>query len=160
MNIPDPLPTSRHIAHSPVRLAALVFGIVFLVAGLAGFIPGITTNTDALHVGGHHSEALLLGIFQVSVLHNLVHLLFGIIGVALALVSWPPPAHVYLVVGGLLYLVLWVYGLVIDKDSPANFVPLNSADDWLHLVLGVSMVGLSFLPRYTRSVRRARSSRR
>lgn len=152
MNVPDPLPTSRHVVHSPVRLVALAYGIVFLLVGLAGFIPGFTTNADLLHVGGHHSEALLLGIFQVSVLHNLVHLVYGIVGVALALVSWPPPARMYLLLGGILYLVLWVYGLVVDKDSPANFVPLNTADDWLHFALGVTMIGLSFLPRYSRTV--------
>jgi hypothetical protein len=38
--------------------------------------------------------------------------------------------------------VLWLYGLVIDKTSDANFVPLNSADDWLHFVLGLGMIGL------------------
>lgn len=152
MNIPDPIPVSRHIVHSPVRLVALVYGIVFLLVGLASFVPGITTNTDALHVGGHHSEAMLLGIFQVSVLHNLVHLLYGIVGLALALATWPPAARMYLRLGGLVYLVLWIYGLVVDKDAPANFVPLNTADDWLHFVLGVTMLGLSFLPRYTRSV--------
>lgn len=42
--------------------------------------------------------------------------------------------------------MLFVYGLIIDLDSAANFVPLNSADNWLHLGLGVAMVALSFLP--------------
>lgn len=152
MNIPDPLPTSRHISHSPVRLVALVYGIVFLLVGVAGFVPGLTTNFDALSSGGHHSEALLLGIFQVSILHNAVHLVFGILGIAVALASWPPASRWYLRVGGVLYLVLWIYGLVIDKDSAANFVPLNTADDWLHFALGLTMIALSFLPRYSRRV--------
>jgi len=159
MNIPDPLPTSRHVKHSPVRLAALAYGVVFLLVGLAGFIPGLTTDYRALHVGGHHSDALLLGIFQVSMLHNVVHLLYGIVGLALAMASWPPPARLYLRVGGALYLVLWIYGLIVDKDSMANFVPLNTADDWLHFVLGVTMIGLSFLPRYSPSVLPAASHR-
>ena len=47
----------------------------------------------------------------------------------------------------MVYLGLWIYGLLSGQDSAANFVPLNPADDWLHLVLGVTMVGLSFLPR-------------
>ena len=46
-----------------------------------------------------------------------------------------------------MYLVLWIYGLVVDEQSQANFVPLNDADDWLHLFLGVTMIGLSFLRR-------------
>ena len=41
-----------------------------------------------------------------------------------------------------IYLLLFLYGLVVDKDSQANFVPLNRADDWLHLVLGVGMIAL------------------
>jgi hypothetical protein len=43
--------------------------------------------------------------------------------------------------GGVIYLVLFVYGLMIDQDSPANFVPVNTADDVLHLLLGVGMIG-------------------
>lgn len=150
MNIPDPQPTSRHISRSPVRLVALGYGVVFLLVGIAGFVPGLTSNFDALSSGGHHSEALLLGVFQVSILHNAVHLVFGVTGIAISLASWPPPSRWYLRVGGALYLALWLYGLVIDKDSAANFVPLNVADDWLHFTLGVTMIGLSFLPRYSR----------
>ena len=143
-NTPPSVPDTRR---SPVRLAALAFGIVFLLVGLAGFIPGITTGLDSLHIGGHHSEALLLGLFQVSVLHNVVHLLFGVAGIALS--RRPAPARLYLRVGGIVYLVLWLYGLVIDKDSMANFVPLNTADDWLHFVLAIAMIGLSFLPLHS-----------
>ena len=47
-----------------------------------------------------------------------------------------------LIGGGAIYLVLWLYGLLIDKDSQANFVPLNTADDWLHFVLGLGMIAL------------------
>ena len=50
---------------------------MFLLIGVAGFIPGITSNYDQLQFAGHQSGALLLGVFQVSVLHNIVHLLFG-----------------------------------------------------------------------------------
>ena len=48
----------------------------------------------------------------------------------------------YLIVGGIIYLALVAYGLLIDADDDANFVPLNDADDWLHLVLGVGMIAL------------------
>jgi nitrate reductase gamma subunit len=54
-------------------------------------------------------------------------------------------ARSYLVGGGLIYLLLWLYGLLIDKESQANFVPVNSADDWLHLVLGAGMIALGVL---------------
>ena len=57
---------------------ALGFGVVFLVVGILGFIPGITTNYDDLEFAGTDSAAELLGIFQVSILHNIAHLLFGV----------------------------------------------------------------------------------
>jgi hypothetical protein len=128
-----------------VRLAATVVAAVFLLVGILGFIPGITTDYDTMTFGGHMSEAKLLGIFQVSVLHNIVHLLFGVIGLALA--RRTDGAVTYLLAGGAIYLVLWIYGLVISKTSDANFVPLNTADDWLHFVLGIGMVGLGLMGR-------------
>lgn len=133
-------------SRSPVRLAALLYGIIFLLVGIAGFIPGVTSDVGSMQLGGHHSEAMLLGIFQVSVLHNVVHLLYGIAGLALSRSAGT--ARMYLLIGGILYAVLWIYGLVIDKESMANFVPLNTADDWLHFALALTMVGLSFLPRH------------
>ena len=125
---------------TPVQAAATGVGIVFFLVGVLGFIPGITTNYVGLQAAGHESHAELLGIFQVSVLHNVVHLLFGVAGVALARTA--SGARLFLVGGGAVYLVLWLYGLVIDKSSQANFVPLNTADDWLHFVLGVGMIAL------------------
>lgn len=127
-------------------------GAVFLLVGIAGFIPGVTTDFDDLQFAGHESEAELLGIFQVSVLHNIVHLLFGAAGIAMAK-TWSA-ARAYLIGGGAIYLVLLAYGLIIDKDSDANFVPLNEADDWLHLGLGVGMIGLGLVLSNARSADR------
>lgn len=125
---------------APVQAAAAVVGALFLLVGVLGFIPGITTGYDSLEAAGHESHAKLLGIFQVSVLHNIVHLLFGAAGLALARTA--SGARTYLIGGGVVYLVLWLYGLVVDKSSQANFVPLNAADDWLHLALGLGMIAL------------------
>jgi arginine exporter protein ArgO len=135
--------TPRTTKRSPVQLAALAVGAVFLLVGILGFIPGITTDYDTMSFASHHSEAKLLGIFNVSILHNLVHVAFGIAGIVLAKTA--ASAKSFLIVGGVIYLALWLYGLVIDKNSAANFVPVNSADDWLHFVLGVAMVALGVL---------------
>ncbi|MEV6279049.1 DUF4383 domain-containing protein [Nocardia sp. NPDC051832] len=128
---------------SPVQLGALAVGAVFLLVGVLGFIPGVTSGYDNLEMAGHESHAELLGIFQVSILHNVVHLLFGLAGLLAARTA--AVARMYLIVGGAIYLVLWLYGLVIDRASDANFVPVNAADNWLHFVLGVGMVALGFL---------------
>jgi len=130
----------RTMTATPIRKAATVVAVAFLAVGVLGFIPGITTNYDTMMFGGHHSEAKLLGLFQVSILHNIVHLLFGIVGLALARTA--TGARNYLIGGGIVYLVLWIYGLVIDQASAANFVPLNTADNWLHFFLGAAMIGL------------------
>jgi hypothetical protein len=124
------------------RIAAVV-GAVFALVGLAGFVPGLTQNLEAISWAGNDSDAKLLGLFEVSVLHNLVHLAFGVVGLGAARSShW---ASNYLIWGGATYLALAVYGIVIDLDSGANFVPLNTADNWLHLGLGAGMVGLGLL---------------
>lgn len=133
--------TAKH----PARLAALVVGAVFLVVGVLGFIPGVTTNYDSMMFAGHQSEAMLLGLFQVSILHNIVHLLFGVVGLLMS--RTVPMAVWFLIGGGVIYLVLWIYGLFVGQDSAANFVPLNTADNWLHLVLGVGMIALGLLVR-------------
>jgi hypothetical protein len=126
-----------------IHTAALAVAATFLLIGVLGFIPGITTDYGSMTFAGHHSDAKLLGLFEVSVLHNIVHLLFGAAGVALA--RTVSGARTYLVGGGAVYLVLWLYGLVINKDSAANFVPVNNADNWLHFVLGVVMIALGVL---------------
>jgi arginine exporter protein ArgO len=143
MTAHDSAATRGRTTRTPVQLAALVVGAVFLLVGILGFIPGITTNYDHLTIAGHHSSAMLLGLFAVSVLHNIVHLLFGVAGIALA--RRFDTARLYLIVGGVVYAVLWLYGLIIDRDSSANFVPVNNADNWLHLVLAIGMIALGVL---------------
>ena len=133
------------------RTLATAVGAVFLLVGVLGFVPGITTHYGDLSFAGHMSGAKLLGIFQVSVLHNVVHLLFGLAGLALG--RRAASAVSFLVGGGVVYLVLWVYGLVVGQQSTANFVPLNTADNWLHLVLGLGMVGLGLVARRSASTR-------
>jgi hypothetical protein len=130
-----------------VQKGAFVFGAVFLIVGIAGFIPGLTMDMGSMSMAGHGSMALLLGAFQVSVLHNIVHLLFGVVGLLLARSAGG--ARAYLLYGGIIYFILFIYGLfTAGMADPANFVPLNGADNVLHLVLAVAMVALGiFLPR-------------
>ncbi|BBE24419.1 membrane protein [Arthrobacter sp. MN05-02] len=137
-----------------LQRAAQAVGVVFLLVGILGFIPGITSNYSTMMFAGHQSEAMLLGIFQVSILHNIVHLLFGVAGLAMS--RTVSGARSYLLGGGIIYAILWIYGLVIGQESAANFVPVNSADNWLHFLLAVGMIGLALaLNRGNRTTRRA-----
>src|SRR5688500_20321728 len=95
--------TGRH----PVQPAATVVGAVFLLVGILGFVPGPTTNYDELSFAGHQSGALLLGVFAVSILHNLVHAAFGVAGLVLA--RSVAGARNFLIYGGIVYAVLWIY---------------------------------------------------
>lgn len=118
---------------------ALVFGIAFLAVGILGFIPGITTDASDIKFAGSDSPAELFGIFRVSILHNIVHLLFGIAGIALSR-TWDG-ARSFLLGAGVIYVVLFLYGLLVSEGSDANFVPVNTADDFLHLVLAIGLLG-------------------
>ncbi|MEE2524578.1 DUF4383 domain-containing protein [Pseudarthrobacter sp. J75] len=143
---------TRTTGRTNVQKASMAVGAVFLLVGVLGFVPGITANFDQLHFAGHHSEAMLLGLFQVSALHNIVHLLFGAAGLMLARSAGGSKS--FLLYGGIIYLVLFVYGLVVPQDSAGNFVPLNSFDNVLHLLLGVGMVALALvLTRGRNSIR-------
>jgi hypothetical protein len=133
MEVADPKPGSR------VQRAAATVGAVFVLVGLLGFLPGITIHFGGLELAGHHSSALLLGTFLVSVLHNGIHLLFGVAGIALA--RKPGMARGFLLGGGTAYLLLALVGWL----RAAELLPVNTADNWLHTVLGAGMVGLGLL---------------
>jgi hypothetical protein len=118
---------------------AMLVAVTFVLVGVLGFIPGITTHYGDMSFAGDDSGAKLLGIFQVSILHNLVHLLFGVVGWYLAK-TWSG-ARTYLLGGGVVYLALWILGILNGGD----WIPANSADNWLHLVLGVGLLGLGLV---------------
>ena len=130
---------------SLAQTLAFVFGLAFLGAGILGFVPGITTNLGDIKFAGNDSPSELLGIFQVSILHNIVHLLFGIAGIALSR-AWDS-ARSYLLGAGAIYIVLFVYGLFVGSDTSGNFVPVNNADDFLHLVLGIGLLASWFVSK-------------
>lgn len=121
---------------TPVQDAARAAGVLFLLVAGAGFVPGLTTSLyDGLEFAGAEGSSKLLGVFAVSVLHNVVHGLFGLAGLALA--RTPSGARTFLVGGGGLYLALFLLGAV----GGGGWLPANRADDLLHLGLGLGMIG-------------------
>ena len=118
----------------PIHAFAASAGLLFLLLGVAGFIPGITTHYGDLAFAGEDSRAWLFGIFQVSVAHNLLHLALATGFGAAARVAW---SKVYLLGGGALSLGVAVSG--------AGLLPVNAADRVLHGVTGLAMLGLAVL---------------
>ncbi len=123
----------------PVQTVARLVGIVFLLVGIAGFVPGVTTNLyEGLEFAGDAGNAELLGLFEISILHNIVHALFGV-GVLMA--ATPAGARTYLLGSGALYVVLFLIGIV----GVGDWVPINGGDNWLHLGLAVGLIALGLI---------------
>lgn len=123
-----------------LQKSALAAGFAFVLVGVFGFVPGITSGTDGMALWGHQSGAMLFSVFHVSVLHNLLHLATGLAGLFMARLAMQ--ARTFLIGAGVAYLALWIFGLCIPHDSPLNVVPLNSADNWLHVAFGLGMIAL------------------
>ena len=135
-----------------IQRAALAFGVVFLLVTILGFIPGVTTDYDRLTTFDDVG-AKVFGIFGVNILENIVHLLYAVAGFAAA-ASWAA-SRAYFIWGGAVYLVVWLYGILIDLDSSANFLGVNAAANWLHFVLGAAMLAIGFLLGSSEADRRA-----
>lgn len=146
-----------------VQGAAMIVAAALAIIGVLGFIPGVTSGLDQLTWAGQRSGAMLLGIFAVTALLNAVHLLIAFAGFVMA--RSYSGARAYLLGGGALYLGLWLYGLLVEHGSNAHVLPLNMADNWLHMGFGVVMVLLAVTlggqhdPTKRRSRIRQRASR-
>ena len=139
----------RRVRLVAVQGAAIAVAAVFLVLGIAGFTPGLTADLDGLPWHGHHADgrtATVFGVFAVSVAHNLLHLGSGMAGLLLARTFGG--ARAYLIGGGLVYLGLWLYGLL--DAAVRESLPLNASDDWLHFGVGLVMLILGLTLGATR----------
>ena len=114
------------------RRFALVVGIIYLVIGIAGFIPGLVQGQDYPDLAVDAGSGALLGLFPVNVVHHLVHLLVGVLGIAAYRAF--DSARLYARGLAIVYGVLAVMGLISAANLHTMFglTPLFSHDVWLH----------------------------
>ena len=119
------------------RNFALVFGIVFLLVGIAGFIPQLVQEFHPEHpdLVLRENAGQLFGLFPVNVLHNIVHILFGVWGLAAS--RGLSGAKLYARGVAIIYIVLTVAGFIPALQTLFGLVPLYGNDIWLHALLGL-----------------------
>lgn len=117
-----------------IKTLATVFGVIFILIGILGFVPGVT-NMDT---------QMLLGIFHVNPVHNVIHLLSG----ALALyagMSSGMAAKTYFRVFGVIYALVAILGFVYSDSDILGFISSNMADTWLHVVIAIVALYAGFV---------------
>ena len=133
----------------PAQWLALAIGVTYAVVGLVGFaLTGFSGFAEP-------SGELLLGVFEINPLHNVVHLVIGVAGVAL----WRPLARArmygWLLAAG--YGLTFLYGLfAADREEPANFLALNQGDNWLHVFSVLAGLAIALWPARAARSRPAR----
>ncbi len=120
------------------RLIVLVFGVVYVLVGIFGFIPGVTTQGEV--TGAPGATGAILGIFPVNALHNIVHL---VIGAALLFGATSTANAINVARGvGIVYLLVGILGFI----SPDTFglMPIGGNDIWLHLASAAVLLIVGF----------------
>jgi len=114
-----------------VKTAAILFGIVFLVVGILGFVPAVTSNE------------MLLGIFHVNFAHNIVHLASGAVFLLCGMAG-AGPSRMFFKIFGIVYALVAVLGFYYGDQPILGIVANNMPDVWLHVVLALVMLYLGF----------------
>ncbi|HLL89476.1 MAG TPA: DUF4383 domain-containing protein [Tepidisphaeraceae bacterium] len=129
------------------RNFARIYGIAFLLFGILGFVPGITPmhhdhSAEGLVVGGP-GHGMLFGLFHVNLLHNIVHLAFGVMGLAMA--GRYESARNYARIVAISYGLLTVMGLIPGLNTMFGLVPIHGNDVWLHALLALPAAYFGFV---------------
>jgi ABC-type transport system involved in multi-copper enzyme maturation permease subunit len=133
-------------AHAPKARAhrgvhqwlALIIGIVYLLVGLAGFA---VTGFDGWTV--HDHSQTLLG-FAINPLHNVVHIVIGLLGLLLWNTWGGARTFGWILFIG--YGATFVYGLIVQNNADLNILNINGADNGLHLVSAVAGLAIALWP--------------
>lgn len=114
-----------------LRIAALLAGVAFIFAGVAGFMPQFT------------SDGLLFGIFQVNEMHNLVHIVSGAIALFVALKA--TYSKLFFEIFGIIYAIVALLGFILNGDLSFIMMTFNLADNILHTGIAVVFLYLGFM---------------
>jgi hypothetical protein len=139
-----------------LRRFALIFGIVFLIVGAGGFIPAMVAPHSHPDVTVTSGLGLELSLFPINVLHNIVHLLFGIWGLLAS--RSDDGARGYAKAVAIIYALLTVMGFIpaLRLHTTFGLVPLYGNDIWLHALLAIVAGYFGFVYRRDeQAVRRA-----
>jgi hypothetical protein len=124
----------RDEAYTPASLYAGLIGAVLLVAGILGFFYSAS-------FGSPGDVDAVLGILDVNAWHNLIHILSGVLGL-LAFSAGPRASRTYALAFGVVYMIVAIWGFIIGSgDSILGFIPINTEDNILHVILGVLGIG-------------------
>jgi hypothetical protein len=126
---------------------ALTVGILYLLVGVMGFIPGLVqapmVTPDAADLGYVRGYGDLLGLFPINVLHNVVHLLVGGLGI-LASISLGS-SRLFSGVLAVFYGLLSILGLFPFSQSMFGLIPIFGNDIWLHALTAAIALYFGFI---------------
>jgi fumarate reductase subunit D len=143
MTTPASSGTSTATRREPFQWLALVIGVVYLLVGIVGFtITGFGDLTE------HDHSQTLLG-FAINPLHNIVHIIVGLLGVILW--STPARARTYGWILAVGYGATFIYGLIVANNEDGNILNINGADNGLHLVSALAGLAIALWPARDRA---------
>lgn len=111
------------------RLVAKIFGYTFVAVGLLAFIPNPIVGENAL--------------FQTNLLHDMVHLLSGVVALAVGYSKREDYAKTYNMTFGFVYAAVTLLGF-LGVGFVVNLLVLNMADNILHLLITAGLLGAAF----------------
>ena len=126
-----------------IRTFAALFGIVFLLAGGSGFVPGLSPEHAHPDMTVTAESRLALRLFPVNVVHNVVHLAFGVWGLLAA--RGVTGSLIYARGVAVIYGLLTVLGAIPATSTTFGLVPIYGNDIWLHAGLAAVAAYFGFL---------------
>jgi hypothetical protein len=124
-----------------LKTLAVIFGVVFLLIGILGFVPSMAP------------DQMLLGIFHVNAAHNAVHLLTGAVALFCGMAS-VAASKTFFRIFGVVYGLVAILGFVVGDGMLLGLISNNVADTWLHVAIAVVSLILGFGPFADREMTR------